>query len=45
MSVRRLLTFVAFIASHVIEAPIAIVAFIGGVVALFVIPLVSRVRA
>ncbi|MDQ1372072.1 MAG: Anion transporter [Candidatus Thermoplasmatota archaeon] len=38
-------TFVAFIASHVIEAPIAIVAFIGGVVALFVIPLVSKVRA
>ncbi|MGD9963481.1 MAG: SLC13 family permease [Thermoplasmata archaeon] len=38
-------TFVAFVASHVIDAPIAIVAFVGGVVALFVIPLVSKVKA
>ncbi|MEW5748823.1 MAG: anion transporter [Candidatus Thermoplasmatota archaeon] len=38
-------TFVAFVASHVIDAPIAMVAFIGGVAALFVVPMVSRVKA
>lgn len=38
-------TFVAFIASHVIDAPLAIIAFIGGVVALFVVPMVSKVRS
>ncbi len=38
-------TFVAFVASHVIDAPLAIIAFIGGVAALFVVPLVSKVRA
>src|SRR3989339_670150 len=38
-------TFVAFVASHVIDAPLAIVAFLGGVVALFVVPMVSKVKA
>jgi len=38
-------TFTAFVASHVIDAPIAMVAFLGGVVALFVVPIVSKVKA
>jgi Na+/H+ antiporter NhaD/arsenite permease-like protein len=38
-------TFAAFVASHVIDAPLAIVAFLGGVVALFVVPMVSKVKA
>jgi Na+/H+ antiporter NhaD/arsenite permease-like protein len=38
-------TFIAFVASHVIDAPLAIIAFVGGVVALFVLPLVSKVKS
>lgn len=38
-------TFVAFVASHVIHAPIAVIAFIGGVAALFVVPMVSKVKS
>jgi Na+/H+ antiporter NhaD/arsenite permease-like protein len=38
-------TFVAFVGSHVIEAPLAMVAFLGGVTALFVVPILSKVKA
>lgn len=38
-------TFVAFVASHVVEAPLAMIAFVGGVLALFVVPLVSKVKS
>lgn len=38
-------TFGAFVASHVIDAPIAIIAFLAGVAALFTLPLVSDVRS
>ncbi|OGS55617.1 MAG: hypothetical protein A3K60_03675 [Euryarchaeota archaeon RBG_19FT_COMBO_56_21] len=38
-------TFIAFVGSHVIDAPIAIIAFVGGVAALFVIPLITDVKA
>ncbi|OGS44030.1 MAG: hypothetical protein A3K76_00685 [Euryarchaeota archaeon RBG_13_57_23] len=38
-------TFIAFVASHVIDAPIAIIAFVGGVAALFTVPLMTDVKA
>lgn len=38
-------TFVAFVANHVVEAPLAMIAFVGGVLALFVVPLVSKVKS
>jgi Na+/H+ antiporter NhaD/arsenite permease-like protein len=38
-------TFVAFVASHVIDAPIAIIAFMAGVASLFFVPLVSNVKS
>ncbi len=38
-------TFVAFLASHVINAPIALIAFIAGIVALFVIPLLTDIKS
>jgi Na+/H+ antiporter NhaD/arsenite permease-like protein len=39
------LTFLAFILSHVLGTPIALVAFLGGVAALFIVPLVTDVKA
>ena len=39
------LTFLAFILSHVLGTPIAVIAFIGGVTALFVVPLITDVKA
>ena len=39
------LTFLAFILSHVLGTPIAVVAFLGGVTALFVVPLITDVKA
>ena len=39
------LTFGAFVASHVLGTPIAIIAFLAGVASLFFVPLVSNVRA
>lgn len=39
------LTFLAFILSHVLGTPIALVAFLGGVAALFVVPLLTDVKA
>jgi len=38
-------TFAAFVLNHVIGAPIAVIAFIGGVIALFAVPLVTDVKA
>ncbi len=38
-------TFVAFVASHVIAAPIALIAFLAGVAALFVLPLITDVKS
>ncbi len=38
-------TFVAFVASHVIAAPIALIAFLAGIAALFVLPLLTDVKA
>ena len=38
-------TFMAFVASHIIGAPIAIIAFVGGVFALFVVPVITDVKA
>jgi len=38
-------TFAAFVASHVIDAPIAIIAFMAGVASLFFVPLVSNVKS
>jgi len=38
-------TFVAFVASHLIEAPIALIAFLAGIVALFVLPLLTDVKS
>ena len=37
-------TFAGFVVSHAIHAPIAVVAFSGGVAALFVLPLLSDVK-
>lgn len=37
-------TFAGFVASHALHAPIAAVAFMGGVAALFVLPLLSDVK-
>jgi Na+/H+ antiporter NhaD/arsenite permease-like protein len=39
------LTFAAFVASHVLGTPIAIIAFFAGVASLFFVPLVSNVKA
>lgn len=39
------LTFAGFVASHFIEAPLALIAFLGGVAALFVVPLTTDVKA
>jgi Na+/H+ antiporter NhaD/arsenite permease-like protein len=39
------LTFFAFILSHVLGTPIAVIAFLGGVTALFVVPLITDVKA
>lgn len=39
------LTFLAFILSHVLGTPIAVIAFLGGVTALFVVPLITDVKA
>ncbi|HIH00562.1 TPA: arsenic ABC transporter, partial [Thermoplasmata archaeon] len=38
-------TFMAFVASHVIGTPVAIVAFVAGTVAVFALPIVSEVKA
>lgn len=38
------MTFGAFVVSHVIDTSIAIIAFLGGVAALFFVPLVSKVK-
>lgn len=38
-------TFVAFVASHVIGAPIAVIAFVAGIVSLFVVPIITDVKA
>ncbi len=38
-------TFAAFVASHWIGAPIAVIAFVAGVTSLFLVPLLSDVRA
>jgi len=38
-------TFAAFVLNHVIGAPIAVIAFIAGVVALFAVPLVTDVKS
>lgn len=37
-------TFAAFVGSHLLGAPIAVIAFVGGVVALFAVPLLSDVK-
>ena len=39
------LTFMAFVLSHVLDTPIALIAFLGGVIALFVVPIVTDVKA
>jgi len=39
------LTFMAFVMSHVLNTPIALIAFLGGVIALFLVPLVTDVKA
>ena len=38
-------TFAAFVLNHVIGAPIAVIAFLGVVIALFAVPLVTDVKA
>jgi Na+/H+ antiporter NhaD/arsenite permease-like protein len=38
-------TFVAFIASHVISTPIALIAFLAGIAALFILPLLTDVKS
>jgi len=38
-------TFIAFMASHVIGVPLAVIAFLAGVAALFILPLVSDLRS
>ncbi len=38
-------TFAAFVLNHIIGAPIAVIAFIAGVVALFALPLVTDVKS
>ncbi len=39
------LTFAAFVLSHFLGTPIAVIAFVAGVVSLFVVPLVTDVKA
>lgn len=39
------ITFAAFMANHVIGVPLAVIAFLAGVAALFVLPLVSDLRS
>jgi len=39
------LTFMAFVMSNVLDTPIALIAFLGGVIALFAVPLVTDVKA
>lgn len=39
------LTFAAFVLSHVLNTPIALIAFLGGVIALFLVPLVTDAKA
>ena len=38
-------TFIAFVVNHYLDASIAVIAFVGGIVALFVLPLLSDVKA
>jgi Na+/H+ antiporter NhaD/arsenite permease-like protein len=38
-------TFVAFVGSHVLGTPVAIIAFLGGTAAVFVLPIISDVKA
>jgi Na+/H+ antiporter NhaD/arsenite permease-like protein len=38
------ITFVAFVGSHVLETPVAIIAFLAGTAAVFVLPIVSDVK-
>jgi len=38
-------TFIAFVASHVISTPIALIAFLAGITALFVLPLLTDVKS
>lgn len=38
-------TFAAFVVSHVISTPIALIAFVAGAIALFVVPIVTDVKA
>lgn len=38
-------TFAAFVVSHVIMTPIALIAFVAGAIALFVVPIVTDVKA
>ncbi|MBE0518875.1 MAG: anion transporter [Thermoplasmata archaeon] len=38
-------TFIAFMSSHVIGVPLAVIAFLAGVAALFILPLVSDLRS
>jgi Na+/H+ antiporter NhaD/arsenite permease-like protein len=39
------LTFAAFVLSHVVDTPIAVIAFLGGASALFLVPIVTDVKA
>jgi Na+/H+ antiporter NhaD/arsenite permease-like protein len=39
------LTFTAFVLSHVVDTPIAVIAFLGGASALFLVPIVTDVKA
>jgi Na+/H+ antiporter NhaD/arsenite permease-like protein len=39
------LTFGAFVLSHMVNAPIAVIAFLGGAAALFIVPIVTDVKA
>ena len=38
-------TFAAFVLSHVLDAPIAMIAFLGGIIALFIVPILTDVKA
>jgi Na+/H+ antiporter NhaD/arsenite permease-like protein len=39
------LTFTAFVLSHIVNTPIAVIAFLGGAAALFIVPVVTDVKA
>ena len=45
LTVITTLTFGAFVASHFLGTPIAVVAFLGGIAALFTVPLLTDVKA